>query len=204
MACGSGCLAAKIDAAAVPSSPVLMEARFSAPYPNYASPSNSGPMAYGICVIVGCNYRNVTVTMLTGDVSSKSDAVYSVVFYVMLPAGLASLTAFPSALSAALPSTSPSTPGTVAYAMSSAAGGALSTLAGLYPVPSLNSALPPAQWLPPPPPAGSAPPPIPRPPLPPPPSPPLPGPPSPPPPMAYSCTCTHGYSGWDCSIPPSL
>lgn len=205
--CGTGCLSAKIDPAAVPSYPVLIETKFSAPFSNFAGASSSPSMAFGICYALGCNYRNVTVTYVTGDTSSKQDLVYSVVFYTM--PGSLNLTAFPAALSASLPSTS-STVGSVAYGMSITQGGALSTLVCVYPASSYTlSALPPTPPNPPPipllpPPAPPLPPTppiaLPLPPWAPPPSP-TPPPPTPPP-MLYSCTCIRGFSGFDCSFPP--
>jgi len=173
-ACSTGCLAPKLDPAAVSSPPVSIELTFSAPYLSYASPAGSYPIAYGICYVLGCNYRNVTVTYTTGDTTAKKDLVYIVVFWNY--AGSNNQFAYPAALSAALPSTGVNTVGTVAYGMSFALGGALSTLTGVYPVPGLNSPVPPA-------PPRLAPP--------------------PPPPLVYACTCTNGFSGADCSVSPS-
>jgi hypothetical protein len=165
---------------------VLIETKFSAPYASYSAAPGSYQMAYGICYVLGCNYRNATVTFVTGDRAGKQDFVYSVVFYTM--PGSSNLTAFPAALSAALPSTSPTTPGTIAYGMGSTQNGALSTLVGVYPASSYTFSSLPA--LPPLPQAAPLSPPLPPRPLP---SPP------PPPPMIYTCTCTNGYSGADCS-----
>ena len=141
-------------------------------------------MAFGICYVLGCNYRNVTVTYLNGDATSKQDFAYTVVFYVQ--PGSANITAYPAALIALLPSASPTTVGTIAYGMYFTQGGALSTLTGVYPATSYTfpAALPPMPPLPPP--------------ITPPPPPALP----PPPPPAAPCTCTNGYSGVDCSVSP--
>ena len=91
-ACGFACLAPKIDPAAVASAPVLIEVTFSAPYALYAAPQGTYGMAYGICYVLGCNYRNVVLTLATSDAVGKKDVVYSVVFYN--PAGSSNITFF--------------------------------------------------------------------------------------------------------------
>ena len=165
-ACGNGCILPKLDSTAVPSYPVMIETKFSSQFTGYATLSTGYQMAYGICYALGCNYRNVTVTYLTGDETGMQDFVYRIVFYT-LP-GI-STTALPAALSAALPSTSTTVSGTMAYGMVLATGGALPSLSGVYPASSYTgSALPPA------PPMASPP---------------------PGPPAVFSCTCTNGYSG---------
>jgi len=146
-ACEGGCLGPKLDPAAVASAPVYIETTFSAPFLNFAAVASTYQLAFGICYAIGCNYRNVTLALATADFVLKEDAVYLVLFYA-LP-GSESLTAFPAALYAALPSTSPTTVGTVAYGMSSTQGGAIPTLTGVFPVPSRNAPLPPAAYPPP-------------------------------------------------------
>ena len=99
---------------------------FSSAYLSYASASSGYAIAYGVCYVLGCNYRNVTVGYLTGDTVNKVDFVYNVTFY-NLP-GSSNITAFPAALIAALPSTTPTTVGTLAYGMAATVNGALNTL----------------------------------------------------------------------------
>jgi len=182
-ACGTGCMHPRLDPSAVPSYPVLLEITFSRPFDNYAVQSLRPPMAFGICYVLGCNYRNVTVTYVAGDIVRRADFVYSVVFYTM--PGSSNVTAFPAALLAALPSTSTSTVGTIAYGMSFVQGGAISTITGVYVAgagPSASTYVPPA---------------------PPPRLPPMTMPPTPPsPPTTFTCTCTGGWSGADCLTPP--
>jgi hypothetical protein len=150
--CGTACLSPKIASNAVASSPVLIETTFSGPFAAFAGVATGYAISYGICYVVGCNYRNVTTNFTTAN-AGQNDVVYTVTFF-NLP-GSSNITAFPAALSAALPSLSPATVGTIAYGISFTQGGALSTLTGVYPVPYLNSALPPAS----PPPAAASPPP---------------------------------------------
>lgn len=160
-ACGTGCLAAKIDPAAIASYPVTIETKFNAPYSNYAATTNSPPMAFGICYVLGCNYRNVSVIYFNGDTAGKQDFAYRVVFYNYV--GSSNITAFPAALSAALPSTTPTTAGTIAFGMAYTQGGALSTLTGVY-AGAGPFAVPPSPPVPPvaspPPPPASPPPPV--------------------------------------------
>jgi len=146
LACGNGCLAPKRDALAVPSYPTLIYTTFGAAYSNFAAPASGYPMAYGICYVLGCNYRNVTVTFVTGDLVAKQDFVYSVVFYA-LP-GSSNLTAFPNALAAALPSTEPVS-GSLVYGLTSTTLGAMPWLTAVYPASTYtDTALPPAPPLP--------------------------------------------------------
>jgi len=132
-------------------------------------------MAFGICYVLGCNYRNVTITFLTGDSVGLQDFVYSVVFYT-LPG--VDTTALPAALDNALPSPFATMAGTVAYGIANLQGGALSSLSGVYPgtwyVFSTGAEIPPL--------------------------PPLPSP--PPPSVTFSCSCTSGYTGRNCSVAP--
>ena len=76
------------------------------------------------CVPV--NYRNVSVSYVTGNTVTKSDFVYNVTFWDFT--GSVNLTAFPAALAAALPSTNVSAVGTIAYGMYFTQGGGLSLL----------------------------------------------------------------------------
>jgi hypothetical protein len=153
-ACGNGCLAPKFAFGAVPSSQVLIDTTFSSPFPNYAGVSSGYAIAYGICYVIGCNYRNVTVSFVSGNVVAQNQFVYSVIFYAL--AGSSNLTVFPASLLAALPSKNASAAGSIAYGISFTQGGALSMLNGVDFV------------------------------------------------YSFSCTCTDGYSGADCTtIPPS-
>jgi len=170
---GSGCLAPynRFSASAVFSAPTFISVNFSSPYISFASQQPA--IAYGICSVIGCSYRNVTVSYVTGD-ATKLKLVYNVTF--ISQAGV-DPSAFPTALATALPSSSPATPGTIAYGV--AVGGALSTLVsislGYGPFAPPAPPSPPALPSPPPPPLGS---------------------------VYYACTCTNGFTGLACLTPP--
>ena len=185
LACNVGCLNTKIDPTAIASSSTFIYTTFNAPYANYASISHGYAMAFGICynqnggsitATSPCNYRNVTVLFTTGDTAGKLNFVYNVTFY-QLPANAAQLANQTAALLAALPSTNVAAVGSVAYGMYATQGGALSTLTGV----TLGY----GPFAPPPSPSLSPPP------------------PTPPSPLSYSCACTNGFTGFDCSVPPS-
>lgn len=57
-----------------------MHVVFSSPYSSFASQSGA-QMAYGICLAVNCNYRHVAVSYATGDMTAKTEFVYSVTFW---------------------------------------------------------------------------------------------------------------------------
>jgi len=104
-ACGTGCLAAKLAANAVASTPTLISLYFNPndmgggyPWQNYLGASFGPMISYAICAVLACNYRNVTVGYAAGN---GQHAAYNVVFYT-LPG--ANATALPAALAAALPS----------------------------------------------------------------------------------------------------
>jgi len=188
LACGNGCLNPKLDPSAVASAPSLFEVKFSTPYQNYAGGSNGPQMSYGICLALGCNYRNVTVAYITGDTVGKQDFAFSVVFYT-LPG--VDTNVLPAAFAAALPSTNATASGTIAYGLALLTGGAL-TATGVY-AGIGNFTLPPPS----PPPSSPSP------------SPPLPPPPPSPSPLPppfgsvyFTCTCTNGWSGADCLTAP--
>ena len=217
LACSTGCLAHRIDASAIASNATYIHAQFNsfiAPYEAYAGVSNGYAMAFGICYQQNggsftasspCNYRNVTVAYVNGDTGGKQDFTYAVTFW-QLPANAAQLANQTATLLAALPSTNTSAVGSIAYGMWAMAGGSLSTLTGVtagtgsYAVPPMPSPPPPVPPVPPSPPP--APPPSPHSPSPPTPPPPSPPPAPPPSPMAYTCHCTNGYAGFDCSVAP--
>jgi len=127
LACNSGCLAPKLDPAAVASATTALELKFASPFTSCGADSSGYAIAYGVCVALGCNYRNVTARYVTGNLDS-TDVVYAVTFFA-LP-GSANLTLYPAALAYALPSTSPTTAGTLAYGI--ATGGAIGGLAGVF------------------------------------------------------------------------
>ena len=187
-ACGSSCLNPKIDPAAISSVTTFIEVSFlnaGGYYSNYAAPQQPA-IAFGICAVIGCNYRNVTVSYVT-SARLKYDAIYAVTFYALplangtspvLPPQLnaSNTTSFPALLIANLPSNSSIT-GTIAYfAADPVVGGALTAISymlvanGTY----LNGN---PYTITPPPPA--------------------------PPPGYYFCTCIDGWLGADCSVPPS-
>jgi hypothetical protein len=157
----------------VASSPTFVNIKFSAAFPSYAGSSTTYQISYSICHWLGCNYRNVTTQYVYGDTIGKQDVVYVVVFYSA--SGTAD-SAFPAALVTALPSTSVTTAGSLAYGFQTAGIGAIPSFAGIYPLSAYS---------------GPAAPPIPPPP-----------PPSPSPPSPYVCTCTNGYTGANCSVAP--
>ena len=146
LACNVGCLGPKIDPTAVASSSTFISLTFSAPYAAYSSVSSGYAMSFGICSALNggnftataapyygngaCNYRNVTVSYVTGDTMGKLSFVYNVTFY-QLPANAALLANQTAALAAALPSSNTSAVGSVAYGMFATMGGALSTLTGV-------------------------------------------------------------------------
>jgi len=113
-ACGTACLAPKYVAGSFNAS-MVMEVTFSSAYAAYAD-SNGAPMAYGICSLVGCNYRNVAVTYLTGNVVTKQDFLFSVTFWSNSSALSAS---YISSLTAAVPAT---LPGNVTACMTASSG----------------------------------------------------------------------------------
>lgn len=142
-------------------------------------------MAFGICYALGCNYRNVTVAFAAGDTQGLMSFAYSITFYT-LP-GSSNQTAFPAALAAALPSNlicsatgNPTwvppgciSPGGLAPQPTVAYGMAFTQGGALGTL--INVTLGYGSFAPPP---------------------------SPPSPLAYACTCTDGYAGADCSVPP--
>ena len=128
-ACGSGCLGPKLDPKAVASEPELIEVSFSAPYFDYATPSGSYPMAFGICHSLGCNYRNVTVTFVEGDTVSKQRLVYAVRFFSLPP----DQPQWAVDLAKALPSSDKSDQASVVYGMYFTQGGALPTVVSVAP-----------------------------------------------------------------------
>jgi hypothetical protein len=119
--------------------------------------------------VLGCNYRNATVT-LAASASGQKAFVYLVTFYTLSPSNASAL---PSALMAALPSLNISAPGTIAFWLAQPSGGALAAVQGV--VSGWGSLSPPAR--PPPSQPSTA----------------L---------IGWACTCTNGYSGLACTIPP--
>jgi hypothetical protein len=183
---------------------MAVEFTFSGTYSSYAS-SNGAQMAYGICSLVGCNYRNVSVVYATGDVVGQTDFVFLVTFWSNSSALSASYT---SLLAAALPATLPGnatacvfegSPSCLLFYMNSGSYGGLAVVSGIYFGYGQFTA-------PPSPPPGPPPtPPSPPAPL----SPPPNWPPSPLPPLpaqsqaaTFYCVCTSGWAGVDCSLPP--
>jgi len=185
--CGSGCQQPFLAGNAVASYPVRIALSYSSNFSAYAVATTGYQITYGVCVAIGCNYRNVTSTYLTGNSQSspyKTTFLYNIVFYN--PPGSSNITGQPAALIAALPSTNVSAVGSIAWGLVSSQGGGMSTLTAVYPGSHYGTAAPPLPPLPPP-----------QPPQPP------PRPPSPPSPlMQYTCVCLNGFSGADCSIAP--
>ena len=176
LACSVGCLRPLIAADAVASSPTFINLKFRSPYFNYRTPATGYAVAYSICALLECNYRNVTALYVAGDDVNKDDIVLNVTFYS--PPG-ADVTALPASLIAALPSDNVVDAGGLLYYLTTPVGGSLPSASSV----SLGWGqfhAPPAGPLPPAPPEGYSPPP----PLPPP-SPPFRQPPTvPPPPKA--------------------
>jgi len=170
---------------------MVLNIRFGSPYANYAAASNSAPMAYGICMSIGCNYRNVSLVLLAANTASQMNFVYSVIFWTNSSAASA---AYVAALAALLPTSTMSSG--IIYNLNTVNGGGLATVTSLAAGYGLF-APPPSPAPPPLPPAPPSPP---SPPLPP--APPRP-PPPPAPPTQYGCTCTHGWSGFDCRTAPA-
>jgi len=106
----------------------LIETRFASPFNSYALVSSGYAIAYGVCSALGCNSRNVTVTLVTGDTAAKLDfAVYRVVMFWLHGA------APPPDLNLALPSADVAAVGSVAYGIFNVALGAVAGLTGIYP-----------------------------------------------------------------------
>jgi len=177
-----------IDPAAISSAPTFVEVSFKAAggyYSNYLA--QQPRIAYGICAVIGCNYRNVTVTYVTSELFLKNDVIYAVTFYYLpllngtspvLPPQLqlSSNASFPALLNGSMPSNA-SIPGTIAYvAADPINGGGLTSISymrlanGTYydGNPYTITSPPPA-----------------------------------PPPGYYSCTCIDGWQGIDCGTPSS-
>ena len=157
-ACGTGCIAPWLDDAALSSAPAYINVATSSSLQNYRGPSTGYSLAYGVCWALDCNYRNLSVEFVAGNEVSKTDLVYSVTFYA-LQQDVATLTALPAALAAALPATQRMNEDGLLYGVTSPAGGALSQVAsvswgwGAF-APPPSSPLPPAPpggWRPPPP-----------------------------------------------------
>jgi hypothetical protein len=127
LACGSGCVAPKLDPGAVASETTALELKFAMPFTSYGAVSSGYAIAYGVCVALGCNYRNVTARYATGNLDA-TDVVFAVTFFAW--PGSANLTLYPAALAYALPSTNPAAVGTLAYGI--ATGGAIGGLAGVF------------------------------------------------------------------------
>jgi len=96
-------------------------------------------IAYAVCYVVNCNYRNVTVDYVTYDVN-MTDVVYNVIFY----STTTTPNTYAQALKSALPSNSTTTINTLAYGLANHSIGNLNYVTGVFLVPSLNRALPPA------------------------------------------------------------
>ena len=173
---GGGCQPPLIVPGAIASQPLAMEAAFDAPLAGAANTSTSYGVAFALCAVLRCDYRTVTVAFRSRDATGLV-VTFTVTFWT-LPWG-ADRAALPAALAAALPSTDVLAAGSLAAALAEA-------LPGL-----LWAALPGGQALPPLPPRPQG-------------APPAPPPAPPPQAMLFSCSCTGGYSGVDCSVlPPS-
>jgi len=121
-ACGGACLKPIVSAGAQAAPPVFVQAEFSSALMTYANPNTNYAVAYGICAALGCNYRNVVVSLSGGDLRAKTTLVYNVTFYNTSLAG---------ALKSALPCTA-----AVGVCLGVASGGGLATLVALSLLPS--------------------------------------------------------------------
>ena len=128
---GSGCLPiSQIAADSVPSKPTYIEVTGeNAKLVNNADAGALQAIAYGICYSLGCNYRNLTVSYLTGDLENENDFKYSVVFHTKL--GI-DTTLYPSALLAALPSLDKTNTESIIYGISQTSLGGFSWATGVY------------------------------------------------------------------------
>jgi hypothetical protein len=131
-ACTSGCLSPRYINYSSYSGPTYIRVTYTSFNTGYSS-TNLIPIAFSVCIIIGCNYRATPCTFVAGDTVGKIDFVYSLVFYSVFyynQLNLSNLTYdanwtdYPRRTQAALPSLSQSTPGTISWAMVQAVDGA--------------------------------------------------------------------------------
>ena len=74
--------------------PVTFQVLFSSSFSQYAVTSTGYAMAYSICQVLGCNYRNVVITYVEGNLGTYTNFLYRAVFWGPNATGLS--TAFAS------------------------------------------------------------------------------------------------------------